>query len=440
MMKVLFFVLFLIPLFNYWWLFFICLLSFSLYFLSLPVFLFFSHISYGFGMDLLSYSMIFLSLWIIFLVIMASSNIKFSLNYFKEFLLVNSFLLFFLILTFSSLNLFYFYLFFESSMIPVLLLIFGWGYQPERLLSGFYLLFYTLSASLPMLLCIFYIFFVCGTLIFSLIVLDLNFVIYLCMILAFLVKMPMIFFHFWLPKAHVESPVSGSMILAGVLLKLGGYGLFRVFIFIWDYAVMFNWVWLVLSLYGSVLISIMCLFQVDIKSLIAYSSVSHMGLVICGIMTCTVYGFCGSLALMIGHGLCSSGLFVLANIIYNNSYSRSLFINSGLIVYMPSMSMFWFFFSVNNMASPMSVNLLGELLLINSIIGWGWVCFLFIFISSFFSCCYSIYLYSITQHGSLYSGFLVGNSGFLCDYLLLIYHLFPLNVLFLKIDIFILWV
>nr|UPL65255.1 NADH dehydrogenase subunit 4 [Physopelta sp.] len=440
MMKLLFFILFLIPLFSFWWILFMCFLLFSFYFLSISVNLFFSHLSYGFGMDLLSYSMMFLSLWIIFLMIMASSSIKFLNSYYSEFLIINVFLLFLLFFTFSSTNMFFFYMFFESSMIPVLLLIFGWGYQPERLLSGFYLLFYTLFASLPMLLCIFYVFYLSNTLVFFLISLNFNFVIYFCLILAFLVKMPMVFFHFWLPKAHVESPISGSMILAGVMLKLGGYGLYRVFYFMWFYAIKFNWIWVVLSLYGSVIIGILCLFQVDIKSLIAYSSVSHMGLVICGIMTCSTYGFIGSLILMIGHGLCSSGLFVLANIIYNSSYSRSLFINKGFIIFMPSMSMFWFLFSINNMASPMSLNLLGELLLINSIISWDLLSILFISFSSFISCCYSIYLYSITQHGVLYSGFMLGSNGSLCNYLLLFYHLFPLNILFLEVDSFVLWI
>nr|YP_009409427.1 NADH dehydrogenase subunit 4 [Anoplocnemis curvipes]ASH96378.1 NADH dehydrogenase subunit 4 [Anoplocnemis curvipes] len=438
MMKLFFFVLFLIPLLSNWWMMVVSLILLSFYMLLIPISSYFVNLSFGFGMDLASYCMIFLSIWIVFLMMMASSKIKFNFTYESEFMLIILILLLFLILTFSTSNLFMFYLYFESSMIPTLFLIFGWGYQPERFLAGLYLLFYTLFASFPLLVGIFYIFNTCGTLYYFLISLDINTYLYFSLVLAFLVKMPMVFVHFWLPKAHVEAPVSGSMILAGVLLKLGGYGLYRVLFFMNNF--FYNYIWIILSLFGTFMVGMMCLGQVDIKSMIAYSSVAHMGLVICGIMTCCYYGFLGSLILMIGHGLCSSGLFALANMVYERSHSRSLLINKGFITFMPSMSMFWFLFSINNMASPPSLNLAGEILLINSILSWSSFTSLFLAFSSFLSCCYSIYLYSITQHGSLYSGLNCESGGTLREYLLLIMHWLPLNFMFLKLDIFTFWV
>nr|YP_010310369.1 NADH dehydrogenase subunit 4 [Daclera levana]UMY75904.1 NADH dehydrogenase subunit 4 [Daclera levana] len=439
MMKLIFMILFLIPLLSNWWLFCIMLPLILFITLLFPITSYYGSLSYGFGMDLLSFCMIILTIWIIFLMIMASTKIKFLNNFSNEFLLMLYFLLIFLFLTFSTSNLFLFYLFFESSMIPTLFLIFGWGYQPERFSAGLYLLFYTLFASFPMLVCIFYIYNNCFTLLYFLIILDnMNFYIYISMILAFLVKMPMVFFHFWLPKAHVEAPVAGSMILAGVLLKLGGYGLFRVFLFI--KFIDYNYIWIILSLFGTFIVGLLCLVQVDIKSMIAYSSVAHMGLVICGIMTCNYYGLVGSLILMIGHGLCSSGLFALANIIYERSHSRSLLINKGYLTFMPTMSMFWFLFCINNMASPPSLNLLGEIFLINSIMSWSSMSGIFLAMSSFLSCCYSIYLYSITQHGVLFSGMKVEFGGNVREFLMLFFHWLPLNLLFLKVDLFTIWI
>nr|ASY97605.1 NADH dehydrogenase subunit 4 [Pyrrhocoris tibialis] len=439
MMKYLIMMLMLIPILNYWWLFMVFLFVLSLQLLLFPSGVYFNGLSYGFGMDTLSYCMIILSVWIVGLMLLASMQVKFSFNNNNEFVYVLFFMLIMLILTFSTTNLLMLYLFFEGSMIPVLFLIFGWGYQPERLVAGLYLLFYTLFASMPLLLSIFYLYYYNSTLYIFLLEANFNFYLCLGLILAFLVKMPLAFFHFWLPKAHVEAPVSGSMILAGVLLKLGGYGLCRVFNFIWFYMLNYSWFWVVFSLFGGLSLSVLCLCQVDIKSLIAYSSVVHMSMVICGLMSLNYYGFLGALVLMLGHGLCSSGLFALANIIYERSCSRSLFINKGYITILPLISMFWFLFIINNIASPISLNLLGECFLLNSLIGWDYFNMFFLGFISFFSCCYSIYLFSITQHGFMYSGFNSFFPGKYREFLLIYYHFIPLNFLFFKVDIFMLW-
>nr|YP_010022281.1 NADH dehydrogenase subunit 4 [Pentatoma semiannulata]QOL12471.1 NADH dehydrogenase subunit 4 [Pentatoma semiannulata] len=437
MMKYMLTLVFMIPLLmNNYWLFKHLLMLLSFIFILMNICYDFISLSGNLlGLDTLSYSLISLTYFIIFLMMMASYKMYFMNEKLIEFKLIILLMLLFMMLTFSSLNMFMFYLWFESSLIPTLFLIFGWGYQPERISAGYYLLFYTLFASLPLLLGIFYINLTINTLDFWLITLDnLNFYTYMSLIMAFLFKMPIPFFHFWLPKAHVEAPVSGSMILAAILLKLGGYGLIRVYMFLGSYSIVYNYIWIILSLLGSVIISFLCLFQVDIKSIIAYSSVAHMSLVICGIMSFSSYGFIGSLVLMIGHGFCSSALFCLANIIYERSHSRSLFINKGYIMSMPSLTLSWFFLCSNNMSSPPSLNLLGEIYLINSVMSWDYMTFIFLGIMSFMSCCYSIYLFSMTQHGYIYSGLSFINSVNLREYFLIMLHLIPLNIMFLKFD------
>nr|YP_010879523.1 NADH dehydrogenase subunit 4 [Graphium eurous]WHE44900.1 NADH dehydrogenase subunit 4 [Graphium eurous] len=445
MMKFLFMIFFMIPLCflkKMFWMVQMMMMLMMLMFMFLNINIMnFNNLSYMMGCDLISFGLILLSIWICMLMIMASENL-YKNNYYMNFFLLNIIiLLIMLYLTFSVMNLFMFYLFFEGSLIPTLLLIMGWGYQPERIQAGLYLLFYTLFASLPMLMGIFFIFYEYNYMImYYFKFFSVNFyLLYLSMILAFLVKMPMYFVHLWLPKAHVEAPVSGSMILAGIMLKLGGYGLLRVMILFQKIGVKLNFIWVIISLVGGFYISLNCLCQVDMKSLIAYSSVAHMSLVICGIMSMNYWGFMGSYIMMIGHGLCSSGMFCLANINYERLQSRSLYINKGLMNFMPSMSLWWFLLMSSNMAAPPSLNLMGEMSLINSMISWSWLTMIMLILISFFSAAYSLYLYSFTQHGYYNMGVYSFYGGVSREYLLLMLHWLPLNILVLKIDYMMIW-
>ncbi|YP_002889391.1 NADH dehydrogenase subunit 4 (mitochondrion) [Cephus cinctus] len=395
-------------------------------------------IYYDFGLDFFSFWMINLSIWIILLMMLASLKVVKYKNFLFLFVVNLMFMLFFLVMSFSVLNLLMFYIMFEASLIPTLFLILGWGYQIERIEAGMYMMLYTLVFSLPFLLMMFYMYHMSYSLdIEYLNIKKLNFdsFLYNFVMMIFFVKIPMFSLHGWLPKAHVEAPVSGSMILAGVMLKLGGYGIYRL-MFISE-NLMSNYMMsiLVFSLVGSIYLSLVCLRQVDMKSLVAYSSVVHMGLVIGGLFSLEIIGVQGAFLMMISHGLCSSGLFCLVNMFYERSLSRSLIINKGMLSYCSPMMMMWFLLCMGNMSAPPSLNLISEIFLLMSLLSLTKFLVIILMLFLFFSSCYSLYLYSYVCYGK--SLFLYSFTSFsVREFFLILMHLIPLNLMILKIDIF----
>nr|UER94082.1 NADH dehydrogenase subunit 4 [Ixodes scapularis] len=393
---------------------------------------------YKLGGDLLSMNLFMLSVWMMILMLLASfKEMLYENKYFKFYLF---FMLFLLYMCFYSTNLMMFYFFFESILFPIIMMIFNWGNQPERLQAGIYMLMYTLFGSLPL----FIIMFMFKD--YSLNYLYMEFLkfktmglLFFLMMLGFLVKVPMFFLHLWLPKAHVEAPISGSMILASVLLKLGIYGIYRFKMFFFKELMEMSWVLMIISILGSMIVGVMCLFQTDLKALIAYSSVCHMGLVLSGIMSMNFLSSFGSLLLMLGHGLCSSGLFCLGNMLYERFFTRSLLLLKGMNKIFPSVSLWWFLMSVFNMAAPPSMNIFGEIFLMGSLLKLSMMFLFPLMILLFLSAGYSLYLFSYINHGEGWIMWAV-NSITAREHLLMYFHFFPLIIWILKMECFESWI
>nr|QLY89602.1 NADH dehydrogenase subunit 4 [Planorbis carinatus] len=373
--------------------------------------------------------MLFLSSILCLLVLISTPDYKKS--FFK---ICIFFLLFFLILTFSSNNVMFFYIFFEATLIPTLMLVSYWGYQPERLQAGSYMMLYTVCASLPLLLMMLYN---CNKsnsmmMVFSINTFYYNFIIILMVYGAFLVKLPMYSVHLWLPKAHVEASLAGSMLLAGILLKLGGYGIFQMnLLFNISGSKSFPLIIIMsLGLWGGLLSSFMCLKQTDMKSFVAYSSVSHMSLIILGLLNDSFWGYFSSLITMFAHGFSSSALFCLTYYTYVKFYSRSMIHINGMISIFPKLSMLWFIYCCINMAMPPSLNLLGEMLITPVMLSLSNLFLLILGLMIFFSGLYNMYLYTMINHGmpSIYSIPSEPVKGY--QYMSIFSHMIPLLFLF----------
>nr|AHX97872.1 NADH dehydrogenase subunit 4 [Proterops sp. QL-2014] len=401
--------------------------------------LYFNKIYLCFMYDMISYSLIILVFWIMFLSMFINMNfimMKFNTN----FILLILFLILFMVLYFMSMNLIFFYIFFESSLIPMFMLIMGWGMQIDRIQASMFMLLYTIFSSLPMLLLFIYIYLFNKTIDLNCLYFDYNkfiikFYIYMFLISGFLIKMPMYFVHLWLPKAHVEAPISGSMILAGVMLKLGSYGIYRLIMIFPKLFINYNMIMINIMLLGGVYSSIICLNLNDYKIIVAYSSVVHMSTVMSSLMSLNNWGFMGAYFMMIAHGLCSSGLFILVNLNYECLGSRLIMINKGLLNLIPSLSLWWFLFCISNMSAPISLNLIGEIMMINSLILFFKKFIFYLFMLIFFSSCYNMFMFSFSQHGVYNFNMKSFKSIELSKYLILIFHWFPLNFIFLNLNL-----
>ena len=361
-------------------------------------------ISYHLGVDGISILFIVLTTMLVPICILASyDSIKFSV---KEYLIAFLALETFMIGVFCSLDLVLFYLFFEGGLIPMFLIIGIWGGE-RRVYSTFKFFLYTLAGSVFMLLAIIYIFITAGTTDVSYL-LDYNFtrneqiVLWLAFFASFMVKIPMWPFHTWLPDAHVEAPTAGSVILAGVLLKMAGYGFIRFSIgFFPEASELFAPLIFTLSIVAIIVTSLIALVQEDMKKLIAYSSVAHMGFVTLGIFTFTVQGIEGSVIQMISHGIVSAALFLCVGVVYDRLHTREISRYGGLVSKMPMYAFTFMIFILASLGLPGTSGFVGEFLVLLSIFSINTYFAVFATTGVVLAATYSLWLYRRMIFGAL---------------------------------------
>tara|TARA_B110000967_G_C18866283_1_gene552867 strand:+ start:519 stop:1973 length:1455 start_codon:yes stop_codon:yes gene_type:complete len=362
-----------------------------------------TNFTFSFGLDGISLFFFILTSLLIFLcVLFIWNDIRFK-EYALNLLLIELLLL----LVFSVLDIFLFYVFFEAILIPMFVLIGIWGSRERKIRAVYLLFFYTLFGSLLMLIGLLYIYSITGSL-------NLEYLLawpftfeeqcwlWLAFFLSFASKIPMFPFHIWLPEAHVEAPTVGSVLLAGILLKLGVYGFLRFSLSLFPEASLYfsPFVYL-LSVLGVIYASLSAIRQTDLKRIIAYSSVAHMNLVTLGIFSFNTIGIEGSILQSISHGFVSGAMFLLIGILYDRYHSRFLYYYGGLVHMMPVYSVFLLIFTMANIALPGTSSFVGEFLLLVGIYKTNIVSCIIGALGVILCGAYSLWLYNRIIFGNL---------------------------------------